>query len=231
MKRFDITEWCDLVRGVTDPETEERMRLHLAADPAARTAAAAMQWVADVARSDHEGPVPEHALRFAKAIGSLQRPPAATRARRRSLLQPLRFEIAFDSLLAGAGAGTRDLQAGHRQLAFEADDYSIEVRLEHEIEPPGTVVVGQILSRGEAGAAGRVVAGQSGAARPVAEAPILVLAGGRIVGQATSGRFGEFQVEGLPPRSLKLCLLPARGQLLELPLVEAPQPPIEEQDS
>ena len=62
MNRYDITAWCDFVRGVANPEEEERMRARLTADPKARRAAAAMQQVADVALADHEDPVPEHAL-------------------------------------------------------------------------------------------------------------------------------------------------------------------------
>jgi len=213
MSEFDITEWCDFVRGVVDPETERRMRQRLAVKPSPDLeTVAALRRVTAVGRSEADHPVPEGAVRIAKAIGSLQRPVAD---RGESILRRLPFTVIFDSLSQGAGAGARSLQDHslqdrglqdrHRQITFEAESYSVDVQVEHELEPPATVVVGQVTRREEAG-------------EPVSRLPILLTSGKRIVGRAVTGSFGEFQAEGLPREDLSLCLLVGQDECLELPL-------------
>ncbi len=203
MTEFDITQWTDFVRGVADPETEAEMQQQLASNPSQSPAAALLR-LAEVARRDGEDPVPDHAVRVAKAIGSLHRP-SSPAALRDSILQRLPFTVVADTLLHGAAAGARDLQSPYRHIVFEAEGYSIDVRLEREAEPAGTVVLGQLLHHGEE-------------VGPVREVPVLMLADERIVGRTTTGEFGEFQAEGLPGEPLDLCLLVGSEQCLQLPL-------------
>lgn len=201
---FDLSQWCDFARGVIDPETAARMEEQLATgSDSARRTATALRRVAAVGREDHRNRVPEHALRLAKAIGSLRRHAGGDRP---SLLHRLPFRLAFDSWREPAPAGTRDLQTLHRQMVFEAGELSVEVRLERELDPPGTVVVGQVLRRTDGGV------------EPLPRMPVVVLADERVAGRALSGRFGEFQAEGLPREPLRLCLLTAADRCLELPL-------------
>ncbi len=205
--KFDITQWGDFVRGVADPEAEETMREQLASDPgASRGAVEALRQVAAVGRWDAEHPVPDHAVRIAKAIGSLRRRGAPEPSVERvSILRRLPFAVAFDSLLQPAVAGTRDLQTLHRQLVFEAEGYSVDVRMEHELEPPSAVVVGQVLSREDE-------------ARPVEGMPVLLVSDQQVVGRTVTGTYGEFQAEGLPRDPLSLYLLAGSEECLELPV-------------
>ncbi len=205
MAGFDITEWSDYVRGVLDPETEELMREHLASESMpALNMVAALRRVAAVGRGDAEHPVPEHAVRVAKAIGSIRRPSDSV-ARATSILRRLAFVITSDNLHQAARAGARDMQSSHRHLVFESDGYNVDVRWEYEVEPHGTVVVGQILSR-------------DGDTLPVCDVPILLVSGERLVGRTLTGEFGEFQTDGLPREPMTLFLLVGQEECLELPL-------------
>ncbi len=203
MAEFDISEWSDFVRGTADPAVEARMRRHLdsEASSSSRRIVETLRWAADVGRSDHQDPVPAHAVRIAKAIASQGRDVARS-SRTVPLLQRLRGTLVFDSWLQPAPAGTRDLGGSHRRVIFEAEDYRIQVRLEGE--PRSAVAVGQVTSGGEAG-------------RPLSRIPVLVFSGKEMIDRAVTSRYGEFQFEELPHQSLDLCL--AVGEdFLEIPL-------------
>lgn len=209
-------QWADFVRGVADPETADHMRKDLeSGSESARRTVEALRRVAAVGRSDSDHPVPPDAVRIAKAAFSTPRAGAAPEVRR------VPCALIFDSLLAPAAAGARGAQQSHRELTFEAQGYSVDLRLEHEIEspaegtPPSMVVVGQLLeARGDA-------------PQPVARAPVFMFSGERLIGKAVTGRLGEFQVEGfqnLPSGALgseasgdSLCIL-AGEDYLEMPL-------------
>jgi hypothetical protein len=204
---YDITEWCDFVRGLVDSDRARAMSETLASAPRrTRRRVEALRRVAEVGRADAELEIPAHALRGAKAIGSLWRPASAEEPEgaRGGLLKYLPFTVAFDSFHQPAAVGTRDLQASDRQMIFDAASYRVDVRMEHETNPPSTVLVGELL-RG---------------ARPVPRVPVMVLAGDRVVGRSLTGRFGEFQAEGLPADPLRLCLLLDDEECIDLPLGE-----------
>lgn len=197
---YDLTDLCDFARGVCDPRTATEIEAALEHTPRARQAVNLFERVATVARQDALDDVPAHALRVAKAAASVRRP--ADSAGRRSLP----FSLIFDSLLQPAASGTRDVHTSHRLLTFRAADYRIHVRLETETSHShGQVVVGQLLR-------------QQDTARPVSDAPLLVLHGDDVVGRALTSRFGEFQAVGLPSGPLRLCLLPGRNDQIDIPL-------------
>ena len=205
MSDLDIIKWCDFVRGVLDPETEARMRDQLKAGSSkTRKMVLLLNRVAAVGQSDAEMAIPEYALRSVKAIGSLQRP-RVKEAPKTPLLRFLPFEIIFDSLGLPAPAGARFVQASHRQLTFKAEDFTVDVRLEHENGPNGTVIVGQLLL-------------QADEAQPVSGIPVLVLSDDQIVGRSLTSRFGEFQAEGLPRAPLSLSLLVSDEECIDVPL-------------
>ena len=214
-KSLDITDWCDYVRGVAEPERMEAMVSMIEAGEAPSQLIDRLSLVAEVGHLDSTVEVPEHAVRVAKAAGSLRRPRAVDEAESGffspgRLLRFLSFSITFDSLEQPAVAGTRNLQVADRQLSFEAEDFKVDLRLEHDTEPNSTVVVGQLLHRG----------GEEGSSTttPVVDVPVLAVEEGRIVGRSLTGRFGEFQAEGLPNKSLSLCLLVGPNECLELPV-------------
>ncbi|HEX9735021.1 MAG TPA: hypothetical protein VGG06_23865 [Thermoanaerobaculia bacterium] len=207
MTTFDVTEWCDFVRGVAAPEAEREMREQLAAgDARARGTVEFLTRVMAVARTDQETELPEYALRTVKAIAAVQRHADAP-----AVSTPWRFlpvEITFDSLLEPAHAGTRDLQPAFRQLSFKAEGYSVDLRLEADAGSRRAALVGQVLeTRAER--------------RPVARVPVLVTAGGRIVARSLTSRFGEFHAEELPRERLDLFVLVGPETCVAVPLEQA----------
>ena len=114
MTDFDITQWADFVRGVGDPELEEDMQESLDRGSTAGNLAKMLHRVAAVGRADAETPVPESAVRIAKAIGT------TTRFEDRPAIRRVPCWLTFDSLLEPAAAGARGIQEAHRELSFEA---------------------------------------------------------------------------------------------------------------
>lgn len=204
MAKFNITQWANFVREV-DTGLEHEMRQALAGgDTEVLRTVELLRQVAELGKSDHELEIPEYAVRGAKAIGSLRRP-ELEEAEPKGLLRYLPFQLKFDSLLEPATAGTRNLQASDRQLVFEAADYTVEVRLEQEAEPESTVLVGELLRQREA-------------LEPVPRIPVFVRSGELIVARSNTGRFGEFQAEGLPTENLSLALMVHPNECIYLPL-------------
>lgn len=212
MKQIDLTQWCDFVRGLADEATTEQMQEALlnGSEPAHR-AFDMLRRVSEVIETDHTQPVPENAVRLAKAIGSLQRPMAAQEKVEHAiskLLNFLDFEVTFDSLLEPVTAGTRSLQTHDRQVSFEAAGLLIDLRIERDND--ATAVVGHVLQTD-------TDTGQDDLL-PVTSMSVVSLHQGRIVHNTATGEFGEFQTEGLPNHNLKLCFLVDDEECIEFPI-------------
>ncbi|MEM7351009.1 MAG: hypothetical protein AAF657_09405, partial [Acidobacteriota bacterium] len=148
-----------------------------------------------------------HAVRIAKAIASVRRPESASHtatAPQRGLaaLRRLRLAITFDSLLAPAPVGTRNLASHHRQIILEVEGYRVDLAV--ELERRGTVAVGQVTSTYDE-------------AKTFEGVPILVFAGEREIDHGLTSPHGEFQFEGLPQDELELCMVVGED-FLEIPL-------------
>lgn len=209
--RFDSDQWSDYVRGLADPSLEAAIEEQLATgNRRLEREAALWRRLAAVGHRDRERQVPEHAVRVAKAIGSLRRGdeevPAASWWRR------LAFTVAFDSLGQPAPAGVRSLETCGRHLVFEAERFTVDVRLERRAAADagpdrgtGVAVDGQILRCRDD-------------EQPVPRTPVLVLSGGDIVSSTLASPEGEFHARGLPEETLNLCLLVGREECIEVPL-------------
>ncbi|MEM8932647.1 MAG: hypothetical protein AAGE94_15800 [Acidobacteriota bacterium] len=200
---FDITQWADHLRGLTDQEVGQTMEEHLALDPSspAHREVRALERVMQLAETDRELDIPDYALRCAKALGSLQRPQTIEEP---SLLDRLVMALTFDSQIAPAMAGTRDMAPSHRRMTFESADFGVDLRL--EADPEGSVVVGQIWQ------------GSGDDAEPVADVPVLAMNGRSVVAQSVTNPYGEFQADGLPDADLALVFLVDDQHCLEVSL-------------
>jgi len=119
-------------------------------------------------------------------------------------------DLTFDSYLHAAGVSTRDLCPSHQRIvSYRAGEFSIHVRLEHETIPHSQILVGQLLRHAPEPC-------------PVTGVPVLVLAGGKVVGRSLTSRFGEFQADRLPPDPLVLCLLVEPERRIEVSLGSLP---------
>lgn len=201
-KSFDIGQWCDFVRGLLDEETETRMQQQLEVSAGERRRVLALRQVLDVAEHDSRHAPPVWAVRSAKALGSLRR---SDESHSESMWQRLVMALSFDSLASPALVGTRDAQAQDRQLIYTSEGFRVDLRIEPEADFQSTVLVGQLVKT-------------DGELTPVADVPVLAVKQGQVVAQTKSGRFGEFQSEGLPASGVGLWLLLDEDLCLEIEL-------------
>lgn len=203
MKHFDLTEWADYVRGVTDAQTsalEDHLRTGCSA---CAGLVARLRAVVELAAVDEQYEPPPHALRFARAAFSLREPEP------RWGLPAVVARVVFDSLEAVAPAGVRGpVEEISRQTLFEAGDYAVHLRFE---QPAGTSrvrLVGQVSDR-------------RAPDPPFAHVPIVLAHGRTVVARSLSNEFGEFQLEYEPRTALTLHLSVSDGsQRIKLALDE-----------
>lgn len=207
MRRHDITDYADFVRGIATPEVEENIRRELASSTRSRRRIELLRRVAEVGRRDHDHPVPDSAVRIARAIGSLRPPAGATSSFRR-----LSFQILFDNLAQPALAGTRSGATEARHVVVEADEFTVDARFEPSRRTPsgrrrGSYVTAQILRRDDG--------------QPIPDTPVLVFSGDSAIDSGSTNPTGDFQAGDLPDGPLSLCLLVREEACIELPLSPA----------
>lgn len=203
---FDITEWADYARNLVPADKHREMQAHLQAG--CSRCERLQQLFARFARicaRESSFDVPEHAERSLKALFALGK------ESRRSRFQRLWATLAYDSARDLQPAGVRGTHQISRQMLYQAGDYSVDLRFEHERGSASMVLVGQI--------ANRKVPEQW-----MSNLPLILLAGEREVSRSISNSFGEFQMEYVPESDLRLLVpLEATGQELEIVLANVTQ--------
>ncbi len=184
MKHFEISHWTDFARGVAADADRAAMDAHLASGcPRCQATLALVQRVVAVAGRAIEAP-PADVVRWAKAISLVHKPLKSPRFR----LIP---RLVYDSFAAAAPAGLRGEDTISHQALYEAENFVIDLRLEHEQGRPVVTLVGQVSDRRDPG-------------RVMPSAPVLLMSKANVVSYAVSNRFGEFQMEYEPAAHLRL---------------------------
>jgi hypothetical protein len=168
---------------------------------------ATASWLQSVAGiAVREVVVPETLAAMAKAI--IAPAPRPEEDLTRLVLRRLKAALVYDSFyeLQPAGARSLPLGCGSRMLLFRAGEYSVDLRLEAEPEHPNWTLVGQLSN-------------DDNPSDNMANLPVLVMAGKKVVGKTFSNEFGEFILPDLPRQRLRLCVpLAAEGQQIDLAL-------------
>ena len=185
MKHYQMEEWLDFVRGLCVGPERIAMDRHLSACPECEPIAKMLQKFQRAATADSAYHVPENVLHSARAIFALKRPEKVR------ILPRLLAKLVFDSFQEPIAVGVRSQQRMTRQAIYEAGDYSVDLRIEHERGDAMAVLVGQIVNRKQP-------------EQKMADIPVLLMSGKEVLGRATSNRLGEFQMEYWPERSLRL---------------------------
>ena len=199
MKHFDISDWTDLARGCATDADRTAMESHLATGCRRCGATVGlMQRVAASTRADNLYEPPPDTVRCAKALSALQRPQSSTPG--------LLARLIYDSFREPLPAGIRAEDRVSHHTVFEAGDFLLDLRAEQEKESPRVTLVGQLTYRADPD-------------RPMAGAPVLVMARKTIVAHAIYNRFGEFEMDYPPSRHLRLCVaLAPPGKRIEVSL-------------
>ena len=205
-RHFDITEWADYVRNVVSSEQHEQMLAHLRFGCSkCEKVQSALSKFAGICLREAKLEIPRLAELQVKALVGLARAP------RRSTLARLLGSLVYDSLNDPQPVGVRGTHQINRQVMFNAGDYSVDLRFEHEKGSASVVLVGQI-------------ANQKAPEENLANLPVILVAGNRELTRSISNTFGEFQLEYVPESDLRLLVpLETRGQELEVVLGRTPQ--------
>src|SRR6266478_1774751 len=203
---YEAAEWADFVRGQVSPDQSGEMQGHLRSGcPKCGEVAGQFSKLAAVCAREHAYVVPEHVERSVKAFFALNRQPKV------SVLSRILASLVYDSVNDPQPAGVRMGHQISRHVLFDAGDYSVDLRFEHEKGSSSMVLVGQIANR-------------KAPEETLANVPVILVAGNREVTRSISNTFGEFQLEYVPESDLRLLVpLESRGQELEVLLGKTPQ--------
>ncbi len=198
MNHFDIADWTDYARNLIQDELRGDMDEHLASGCArcGRTLKA-LERVVTLARTDLQQPLPEHAMRSVKALSAIHLPERAPK------LVSLALQLAFDSFLEPAPAGTRALELNSRHLVYYAQNYALDLRLEYEAGTEMLQLGGEILDR------------KFG---PVSNVPAFLISDDQVVSRSTSGDLGEFNMVCDNEGSIRLCLVMNDDECIDVSL-------------
>lgn len=205
-RHFDITEWADYARDLVSGEQKEQMTAHLRSGCSkCEKLNELLSRFAQVCQRESGYEIPRHVEQSVKAFAALGKEP------RRSALERLWASLVFDSRNDPLPVGVRGTHQISRHVLYQAGDFSVDLRFEHEKGSASMVLVGQI-------------ANQTAPEDPLANLPVILLSGDREVSRSISNHFGEFQMEYVPESDLRLLVpMESRGQELEVVLGHEPQ--------
>ncbi len=195
MTHFALSQWADFSRGLNRDIDRSAMESHLADGCArCRRMVDVLSGVAVAARADAAYEPPDSVVRLAMAIFQPARPTRLT------------ARLIFDSFSQPALAGVRSQDRLTRHSIYEAGNYCVDLRIEHQRAGGTATIVGQLADRDHPGA-------------DAAKVRVLLKRRSETVASAACNRFGEFHLDYRPSPSLRLDVcLDASGTLLELPL-------------
>jgi len=198
---YEAAEWADYVRGQVTPDQSGEMQGHLQSG-CSRCGEVAGQFskLAAVCAREHAYMVPEHVERSVKAFFALNRQPKV------SALSRILASLVYDSVNDPQPAGVRMGHQISRHVLFDAGDYSVDLRFEHEKGSSSMVLVGQIANR-------------KTPEDMISHFPVILLSGSQELSRSLSNSYGEFQLEYTPREELHLLVpLGMKGQELEVVL-------------
>jgi hypothetical protein len=199
MEHFSEQTWADFVRGVGASGTTQEMEGHLAsACPECKTAMALWGRLASLAAKEGDYAPPENLVRLVKLQFAIK--PAA---------EPEGWIIAsmiFDSATQPLPMGVRSGVARTRQVVYEAEGLTVDVRFERKQHSNTISATGQVLDK---------------------EAPLCWLGNsaivlwtdrGQMVTKTVANDYGEFQFEFEHQDQLRISIITANRRTLRIAL-------------
>jgi len=185
--------WADFVRGHSTPEAKSAIESHLSGGCAACSSAAAL-WKSfmNVAAQEKLYTPPPHTVRLAKAQFAAAK---LTASAARSLVS-----LVFDSFAQPLPAGIRSGTAMARQMVYEADGLTIDLRIDKHANSKALSIVGQVLDARTLRLAPQSV--------PVA----LLNRQGEPLQRTSTSNFGEFHLEVAVEAEMQLAIELASGR-------------------
>ncbi len=188
MSHYEIGQWVDMVRGLVTERKRAEMSAHV--NSGCQSCSRTLRILLGVAKAssvENRYQVPLYVVNGARAIFALQRP------ERVYLFPRIVGRLVYDSFKEPLPAGLRARHRLTRHALYEAGDFSVDIRLEHQPGTPSVTLVGQIVNRSDPGGS-------------PAGLPVYLVSGGKCLVQSTSNDYGEFQFEYRPRRHLRLYM-------------------------
>jgi hypothetical protein len=205
MRHYTLEEWVDFARNVVEGSVKERMQNHLETGCAKCSKELSLwQRFHQIAQrtSDNRQPS-EGALRIAKSAFAAQRAVKAVERLPKTAI----VELLFDSFHTAALAGVRSAANHSRQLLYGTATYRIDVRIEPQIDSDKVVLIGQVLNSADPN-------------EKLAEVPVTLWKGRKILAASVTNHQGEFQLEAEMDSSFRLMITLPGQREVSLPLIE-----------
>ncbi|HEY1272570.1 MAG TPA: hypothetical protein VGF08_11320 [Terriglobales bacterium] len=198
MDHFSQEAWVDFVRGITSAENSHEIESHLAGGCEA-CLAARETWkkVYAIAAGESSLTAPDSAVRMVKQEFALRQPPAASPA--------VLARLVFDSLLQPLPVGVRSGGSDSRQLVYETDATTVDLRLDAQRQSNMISLVGQVVDK------------QSTKLMPRQVSVVLWTENGQPQAEAPANEFGEFQMEFAAQDRLRLSIEIAGEKTIRIP--------------
>ena len=197
MEHFSNEIWADFVRGVGTLENAKQVEIHLAEHCSECLGSLAFwQGVRGRAERELQYEAPENLVRLAKLQFAALQP-----------AEPERWAISvFDSLTQPLPAGVRGGAISARQVIYEAEGLTVDLRFERKQKSNTIAVAGQVLDR-EA-----PLSWLSNAAI------VLLTEKGQMVTKTEANDYGEFQLEFEPQNQLRISVITQGHKTLRIAL-------------
>jgi hypothetical protein len=145
----------------------------------------------------------EGALRIVRSAFAIQRTAKVeARAPKAAVV-----ELLFDSFRTPVLAGVRSGASHSRQLLYGTATYRIDVRIEPQIDSDKVVLIGQVLNSANPN-------------EKLAEVPVTLWKGRKILAASVTNHQGEFQLESEMDSSFRLMITLPGHREVSLPLIE-----------
>lgn len=198
MRHFSEEIWADFVRGISAAEVSREVESHLSSG-CQECVAACDTWrkIRLIAANEASLIPPDNAVRMVKQEFASRQSP-----------QPSPWTVAaliFDSLRQPLPAGVRSGGSESRQLVYEADGTTVDLRLDSQPHSNMISLVGQVVDKRSTKVAPRQVS------------VVLWTEDGLPLVQAPANEFGEFQMEFAAQDRLRLSIEIAGQKPIRIP--------------
>jgi hypothetical protein len=197
MTHFAEEVWADYVRGTGASETTQQLSAHLA-DNCAVCKKAEGLWgrVRTLATGEAEYQAPPDLVRLAKLQFVVDEPGA----------QDSWAGLVFDTVMQPLPVGIRGGSTQARQMIYEDESLTVDLRFERKLSGNAISVAGQVLDRQEplSWVSGAVV--------------VLWTDKGRMVSKTEVNECGEFQLEFEPQNQLRMSVITMGRKTLRIAL-------------
>ncbi len=199
MEHFSEQTWADFVRGIGESVTRANMESHLARGcVGCKTNFDIWNRVTTISATERTYTPPDSAVRMLKLEFAARR----SMEQRPSILASLLFDTFSQPLPAGMRSGV----AVARQLVYEAEGFTVDLRLDPQPQSGKICVVGQVLDKGVP----RVT---------LSNASIMLWTEkGQPLIHVSANEHGEFQLEFDAQESLRLSIDAAGRKTIRIPL-------------